>query len=135
MTGTVSRIDSLRTVLSLLPVQTSKLGFWTSPAIRLRVASEMPFGRLRAPGDAERGGLRQERVDVGEQRRDVDAGADVGRLRAADGLVADHRRVHEPVERVDPERRQAPRSPEPPGEAPIWAKLDSSFWNVAAGSW
>ena len=69
VTGSVRLIVSRRIVLSLVPVQMSTLGFLIAAAILLRSAAGNPGLQRARAGDAERGGLREDRVQVARAAR------------------------------------------------------------------
>ena len=104
LSGSVSWISSLRSVLSSLPVQMSTLVLWSSPAILAALAGEMLVGSLPIPLTPAPDAL-ESRREVAEQLLDVDARADVRGLDARDRLGADDRRAGQPGQRVDPEPR------------------------------
>ena len=84
-----------RSALSSLPVQTSSDALLTEASMSLRCWSVSWDGTLAAPGRAA--GLAQQRADVVEELRDVDAGRDVVGLGAADGLGPVDRGILQPA--------------------------------------
>src|SRR5450755_296089 len=133
-TGTVRVRASLRSVLSLLPVQTSTVGCLTPPAIRVLVAWEMLVGMRPAPetpsdealcrnwsrSPSSTATLTVARICVVWAPPTVALPTTEGLPSQCCGSIPNFDRLLEPEPPLD--------------EAANWEKLDSSFWKVAAGS-
>ena len=134
VTGSARLIASLRNVLSSVPVHTSTRGWRTSPAIRSRAAGEMLDGSCEAPDTPSDDALPrnvwtspisartliQARMSVALAPPIVSFPAIVGSISHPSGLM--------------PSFDKAPEPDPPPEDEVSDEKLDSSWWNVEAGS-
>src|SRR5262249_7403590 len=137
VTGSVSCRRSLRTVLSLAPVHTSKRGFETSPATFSTAAGDRLEGICPAPeapsDDALARNLLRSARSTGTSmpaRMCAVLAPPTFSVPTTVGLVS-HLSGSIPILLsglpLEPERL--------PGDPAIDAKLDSSRWKLAAGSW